>query len=222
MTIELIVGDGKPLQNASLPIRWCIDAQTLNRIKEQGGADAQILLVSIDEKGGEERVMVPLSQGMTFFNIRRPGESTINAFVVWARGDTHLNKLKNYFLMYSSGSFDYRLVLSGKIYIDKDSPVFQIFDDSSKVNVVIPIDLFGKEPAAWFKSLVNVWSTRQPTLMDDECSWRRRVIMFFLFKIWFVAAYVVAYEVFALAWSIGAFLIGVKANYVAMKHVPIG
>jgi hypothetical protein len=217
--IELIVGDGKPLQNASIPIRWCINAETLNRIRDAGGEDAQIMLVSVDERGGEERALIPLSQGMTYFDIRRPGTSIIHARVVWAQPEVHLNKLKNRFLTKEYGEYEYRVLdFHKEISLDNSSLTYCVFDDSAKIEVVIPPELFGKEPPEWFKFYINLWSSRATmTSMVDECSWRRRVLNLFLFKIWAIVAYVVVFEFIGVVWIFMSTMIGFTANYGALK-----
>ena len=78
--------------NPNLALRWCVDKETLDELKEKGVKNPQLLLVvaqhpdqwSVREI---ERKLIPLDQAMEWLEFNRPGRHTIYATIVWDDGD---------------------------------------------------------------------------------------------------------------------------------------
>jgi hypothetical protein len=95
--LNLIVGDGTSpvVDNAMVPVRWCVDKQDFDYINSRGVFPHVIISVLHDEptlrmddgtdrmyQAETTRVIVPFSDGMAYVPINRPGQAEIRSTVV--------------------------------------------------------------------------------------------------------------------------------------------
>jgi len=182
--IKLVVGDGKPLTNAAIPVRWCLSKATLEKIaSEDGESSAQIIIVAMDDRGYQHRTIAPLSQGMTYINLNRAGINKIHALILYnPKYDYSVKAIKDMYLSKETRNhFEACLIVHDDVISPYSSTVCSYINTNHFVSIDVPIELFGKEPPEWLKGLVNTW---QDSSMDDQCSWRRRVMFFAFVKSW--------------------------------------
>ncbi len=81
--IELIVEqDEKGQVAATVPVRWKISPEMAHNLAEKG-VEPFMLLVVTQGKSELNRYVVPLKEGMTYLQMRRPGTLTLHATIVW-------------------------------------------------------------------------------------------------------------------------------------------
>lgn len=83
--IELIVDQDEAGQvAATVPVRWKISPEMVQRLAEKGVKPYMLLVVSANDYE-LDRYVLPLTAGMTYLQMRRPGINTIHATIVWQR-----------------------------------------------------------------------------------------------------------------------------------------
>ena len=190
--LELVIGkESGVIDNASIPIRWCIDTETMEKLKDH--KNVKILIQVKYDQWTEDRFMVKLSNYMTYVPCRRAGEVEISAYLVYAESEKRsLNyALDTVFMMrdgakYTRG-FNIDCPIGKELYIKHDDVSFghcsmlEIVHDTYKVN--IPKNVFGKELPKWFDDLVNRYLSSKTY---DECGKRKRVMGFLFVRSWFM------------------------------------
>ena len=189
MGFELVVGkkDGS-IDNASIPIRWCLTKSLLDHINEEEYLSPQILIeveyISMTGQGNDfvarvERQLFPLNQFIAYIPLSRSGIVNISAFIVGIK--------KGSIKIYSH-------VLLSKVYGDYDTTDlanrrrihYSLKDGSGACEIVmisnaldyrmvIPAGIFGKKPPEWLLSLINRYQNKN---LVDECALRQRWMMF--------------------------------------------
>jgi len=222
---RLVVGDNKPIISGDVAVRWCVNKATLDLLVQQGAIDPHILLVSVDDMGREKlRVLEPLSNMIAFYRFTRPGEARLHAFIVWKRhtsdGDPitstgqHRRELKKRYLRkidrnYYTDILDYTcdMSLEGTYQkrIETRKPYSDFCDHYTYCDVELPKDVFGKEPSGWISDFANLW---HEGTVQDECHFRRRLIIACTLKIWpMMAIILIKYILFLIA-AVGVSSIG--------------
>lgn len=175
--LELHINEND-VSSGTIPISWCIDKGLLDRFAEQKGFDPTLVLCISPVKNyhpsKEVRKVLPLKDLMTFITFHCSGENRIWGFVsYWCKKD-----VRRIYLSKENGTFSTDILSpDGDQYAHR-------FDDeewrgrfASVVNVLVPDNLFAKEPAPWLKSWVN-HCFRDKSF--DECGFRRRMLFAFL------------------------------------------
>ncbi len=160
------------VQDAVIPIRWCLGRSEFKELEEREAKDAQLLLVVMHEGSEVDRYLVPLSQMLAYIQFHKPGKNRILATVVW-NWEGKTNELKKHFLeQYCDG--DYRRT----VLDDYNKENFRSYlgysrlEQQTEITVMVPAELFVKEPPAWEKWWVNLWfEIKKPR---DQCHYRRR------------------------------------------------
>jgi len=169
--------------NLSGPVaafRWCVDKDTLNKLKEIGVAKPFILLTIAhgEEYGvddGDEKSLffkcvdtkvVPLDQAMEYLEFDRPGRHRIFASLVWVDGRSQRDRLVQHFRKNSTRR---DLVCGSNLSEDSDFIKYELGYGS--IDVVVPDGHFAAEPRAWEKWWVNLWFDDGP---DNQCHFRKR------------------------------------------------
>ena len=174
------IGIDSEIQGTSVPVRWCLSKDELNRLAETG-EKAYILLLVVSDTGGscsETRYLIPIGQMMEYINFYTPGEHKIFATVIWKKykdsnlwkiflrkhGDNFYTVLYNYFgeNLYERSGFD---------FCD-----FGIH----KFEVSVPKEVFAKEPPAWEKKWVNLFWGGKST---DQCHYRKKRLFAYSFQL---------------------------------------
>ena len=72
---ELTIGGPEGIDNADVPVRWCITPRFIDKMEEDGVKDPHILLVSFNPITNEEvsRTLTPLAELMTYVRFYQAG-----------------------------------------------------------------------------------------------------------------------------------------------------
>jgi len=182
---ELKIGGAEGIDNADVPVRWCITPEFVTQMESEGITDPHILLVSYDPDVDRHhslaqmnRVLVPVAELMTYIRFTRPGNMKIFGWIIdGSVGRKYLHKM---FTQKSDNSWRTDV-------IEYDgSPVKDIshaYIGASR-DVFIPYDVFGSEPNPKLKWFANLWHDEG---LQDECHFRKRLILAVTLK-WFPVA----------------------------------
>ena len=169
--LKLKVGDEKgEVQNANVPVRWCVDKETLEKIQQDGVKNPHILLVTTDGRYEMTRQLAPLEQVIEYVQFQRPGINKIYATIVWEKSGKY-NDLWETYLQKERGRY-------ATSVINYDGNLCRLTGsvESTVENVNIPDELFAKELPRWIQKWVNLWFKTRP---EDQCCFRRRMITAF-------------------------------------------
>lgn len=188
--IELVVGDGSyEIAAASLPVRWCIDKQTLSEFKELKVNNPHILLVIVtrDSHGRikkEKRTLISMKKEMEYLSFDSSGVNYIYAFIV-SHSNGNENKLWDYYMSRGRNSYNSD-IFNHWITADDDSGLTECNDYDlnrhsikqhcfTKTVVEIPEELFAVRKE-WLVEWVNYWFSNKAI---DECSFNKRLPLAF-------------------------------------------
>ncbi len=171
------------VQSASLPVRWCISKEVINVLKERKVVNPYILIVTVADGREMTRQLVPMEDTMIYVQFAKPGENTIFAHIVW-NADGEFNSLWKTYLRRSEGRYYTDVINSaGEMFGDQHGPL-----RIASVKVIVPKELFAKEPPEWEQRWVNAYFSQPPR---DQCEYRkRRLIAYTLQPIWFVIRFI--------------------------------
>ena len=179
--LELVVGpENGIIENASIPIRWCINEETLNLLDDI--ENPHILIRFMYEDGyNEDRFVEKISKYMGYFPCRRSGKVKIEAYIV--TGLSTIKSIKHIinktFLDKSGSTYSYGLKHRSKdnnSHINIDNGMGVIIDNVEEpYTITIPKDVFGAELPKWIKICVNRYLENQTV---DECHRNRRLMSF--------------------------------------------
>jgi hypothetical protein len=173
-----------------LPVRWCLEPGEAKQLKADLAKNIHVLFViaygadpDAYQCASEDRVLVPIEQMMTYLSFRRPGKCTVFATVVW--GDS-VKRLRQICLtLRRRGTYVHNLLWSGGLYGTRDwhgdMEALHI-NAGARLEVVVPVEHFPKEPPAWLWRTVNFQFAYPPV---DQCSFRRRCLLSPLRLPWF-------------------------------------
>jgi hypothetical protein len=179
--LKLIVGDqGKEVQSATVPVRWCVDKETLNELKKEGVTDPYLLLVTTGNGRELSRQLAPLSQLMDFVALRHPGRNTIYATIVFAvdkeDNESVYGALHRMFLRKSRRYYDSDVISYDGNFIKEIKHSGCICNlEFVETDVMVPEELFAKKPSKWEERWINLWF--EDTKIKDQCQFRRRRIL---------------------------------------------
>lgn len=184
--IELIVEQDKEGQvAATVPVRWKISEETIEKLAKEGAEKPYLLLVVTAGTTELDRRVIPLIDGMTYLQLHRPGINTIHATIVWRmEGEDDVKTIIT--KTYDDGVYLCDLVRSGESVGLRDHFYrFYRIREEDQINVEVPEAMFAAEPPRWMKWL----GTRYPWLRTarDQCDLRRRAL-FTVFSLPFVVA----------------------------------
>ncbi len=207
--LKLIIGDEGMVQNATIPVRWCVDKNTLEELKKKGVLNPHLLLVNVAAKTEISRVLVPLEQAMEYIQFQTPGRNIIYATIVWAKNGKSTTLWES-FIRRENNRYNTDVLHSdGKFYYTENQEGFSfITAEFAEVDVVIPQEIFAKAPPRWLERWVNLW---YETKTRDQCHFRKRMIAAFtiqppLVLLWLILRSLIGIAV-AMFWI---FLIGTR------------
>lgn len=179
--LELVVGpENCVIENASIPIRWCINEETLLLLDNVD--NPHILIRFIYEDGHtEDRFVEKISKYMGYFPCRRSGKVQIFAYIV--SGSSQIKSTKHIinktFLAKHGTHYDYQMSERSKdnnANINTTNGTGVIIDNVEEPYIInIPKDVFGAELPKWIKTVVNRYLENQTI---DECHRNRRLMTF--------------------------------------------
>lgn len=162
--LKLFIGEeGGIAQSATVPVRWCVDKETLEELKRREIFNPHLLLVIVYNKYEVSRQLVPLGQTMDYIQFQCPSKNRLCATIVW--GDN----LWRHFIRredYSSSVID----PDGRFIPPAGS------FEKTEIDIMIPKEVFAKERPRWEKEWVNFLFN---TPVKDQCHYRRRALVAF-------------------------------------------
>lgn len=186
--LELFVdADPQGHVSATVPVRWHIHADLVDKIGKRGFTNPHLLIVvrnlqpySYGPVQGVGRTntgvyIVPLAQELQFVNFTRPGQNEIAATIVEVTKENSetLRKWKH-------DPYNVGLDNEGRPTWKPWEYTNKYIYTSAVVTVEVPREMFAPEPKLWQKKLVNSFF---PTRENDQCHFRKRLIGAFLMTI---------------------------------------
>ncbi len=160
-------------QTATIPLRWCITPQCLEKLREMGVVNPFVLVVVVSGNGKwdslesrEDRYIVPLGRMMEFIPVHRPGISKIFAAIVWDEEDGKAG-LKQRYLTKERGRYETSVLRYDKE--DSFREMMSNFMGSDMVELQVPEWMFAKK--RWDSWWVNLFFESKPV---DDCHFRKR------------------------------------------------
>ncbi len=190
-------------QAPTLPIRWCLNKDTVDMMQEKNIMHPMVLISILKEhptRGWEDvdRHLVPVDQMMHYVSFNSPGRHKVNISIVTYDGwkDNELSTcksvLRDKWLDKYEGSREYKNSLVGSsgepkyIHTLELDPEYEPLSEAYKIlergwpgetiDISVDANLFAPEPPRWLKSWVNWMFPERPV---DQCSFRRRFIFAF-------------------------------------------
>lgn len=176
------IGIDPEIQGTSVPVRWCLSRDELNKLAETGEKAYILLLVVSDtdqtRSDSETRYLIPLGQMMEYIKFYIPGKYKIFSTVVWKKYED--NDLRKCFLRkagdgyYSNSLYNY---YGKELFLDG----FNVCDFGvHKFEISVPKEVFAKEPPAWEKKWVNLFWGGKST---DQCHYRKKRLFAYSFQL---------------------------------------
>ncbi len=167
------------LTSASIPVRWCVDEETLSNIDFIGLKPFIIFKIKYDTGFPSEYKLFPLDQFSAYLDVHHSGQVIIQATILTAEH----NNIKAIRKAFMSSSYQREHLMSFcKYYIDinpKSSDpciIVTTYDESESHFFEVSSELFGKELPEWLKFYINrYWYEHKPA---NECDQRRRILLF--------------------------------------------
>lgn len=149
--------DNREIDNPSLPIRWCLEKDSLLELSPNY-CNLVVILVRDLDNNELSRHIFSFKQGMAFIPLRRPGNTVITAFLL-----SHISKKRLFSEARNMESG--QLKGSSKCY--------------NEITIYVPGEIFAPEPPRWLKWWVELWHRHRSV---DQCQFRKRVIWAFTGK----------------------------------------
>lgn len=213
--LELIIGpENEEIKNASIPITWCLDKETLERLSEVKKPQMLFELEYEDGYTTKDRFLEKLSDYMAYIPCRKPGKVKISAYIVSSTTTLRSQNtiLKKVFLKKDGYYFDYSVDdrdLDYEYHYDtknKDNDYAIIHEKTESPHTIsIPKHVFGKELPPWFKFAVNRYLENQTF---DQCHQRQRIISLVLFRMYPLIIETIYWELRLLGIYLISFLLG--------------
>ncbi|HOX61041.1 MAG TPA: hypothetical protein PLV72_03490 [Candidatus Magasanikbacteria bacterium] len=197
--------------SAVINVAWCLNQKTVEILRDNLAVKHPYMLVSVFcKEAGEsyipgdyrlseyERRLVPLHSGMTQFQFHRPGTFFVIGSIVWAALDDSISKegalnwLSDLYMKKDirTGCFE-RVLHNVWSYAPNTGLPHRLhlpYHDYREI--AVRDSFFAKEPPGWLSWYVNLWCDDRPR---DQCQFRRRAILAFLFK-WIPALIFLVYQ----------------------------
>lgn len=187
--VVLSLGESPDGASPTVPVRWCISTDVVERLALNGVAKPYVLIVICTDAGEQaeprylevDRVMFPVSQMLAFVQFHRPGNHALFPVIVW----TEHGKRPAYLQRNSHHNFEHYVFdrESGKIVLSQTMSVH-----GKSVGLAIDEHFFAPEPPSWETWWVNLWFSDAPL---DQCAFRRRRILAYTLQPFAVMAWIV-------------------------------
>lgn len=210
------------VQSATIPIRWCVHKITLHKLMSRGAKNPHILLEIVSENSVRFRKLAPLDQMVEYIQFRRPGENKIMATIVWTM-DGKSKELWDCYMSRRGGDYSNTVFTKSGDGVLSDMKREECVEFAA-MDVVVPHELFAKEPHAWEKQWVNFWFRAHSI---DQCEYRKRRILAYTVQplpvfVWLIMKLVVRF-IAAVVLIIGLPIIGApqmirKINFRTLIH----
>lgn len=260
---QLVIGDGNSIEvdNATVPVRWCLNESMARLILECYAAEYNIedLYIALSvchprtnsydtdvEYQDLSRTVAPLKDGMAYVTINRPGKFVVYASILLPRNDKALKSgLKRLHRRTKRGYMDESIsnfslspekdTLEGfaercryncqivanfvgiNDYINRgicQDSVYSTANVQFAIDGTCPPELFSSITPNWFTDWVNYG---YETSVVDQCSFRRRLIVWALIKSWGLP--VIYIVVVSIAFAIGLFALFFGYKLINFKNL---
>lgn len=181
--IKLMIAEqDRAVQNAIVPVRWCVERETLEALRQKGVKKPYVLIVVPSEFGEDDRWLAPLEQLVEYVQFQQSGKNYILATIVWVEKDGRPFNLDERFLWKKSDKYEKYLVNFDHQSDDhggyeKINPELRSIVNSlgfARIEVVVPEQLFAKKAPEWEQRWVNLWYEAKP---KDQCQYRKRRVL---------------------------------------------
>lgn len=178
MSLTLVFPKRK-LTSASIPVRWCVDAETFTTLSDTGLKPFILIKVHYERGYKPSFHLFPLDQYTAYLDIHYSGQITITGQLMVVE-QNHKEAIHKLFMTdsydretaYPDTSYDVSISVRG----DYTMLWVKTYDASDEYKFDIDDNLFGKELPEWLKFYVNrYWYINKP---KDQCDQRRRLILF--------------------------------------------
>lgn len=174
---------GPLLAEAVLPVRWCINPDLREKLKEHAALSPHVLFSIWHGDIERERVLVPLQAEMAYLRFHRPGENTVRATVVWdSAGNARWLKRRvgardcgEWMIELMGGFYPWEYIPDGHFRTHFGSGMYSLGGNEERV-VNVPREMFAPDPPKWLDAYIHFfpWFERKP---EDQCGWRRRAVV---------------------------------------------
>ena len=190
----------RAVQNAITPLRWCVDKEVIEKLKQCGIKNPHILLLifhlgdaytgdnddlAYDEywswRSDVERKLINLDKLIDYVQFQRSGKHRIIATIVGGNATIKNRYLYKRFLWSSDDCYlsDLRLV-DQRGRLDTRLIFGYMFNiGNAEIDIVVPDELFANEPPEWEKKWVNLWYEGPA---KDQCHYRKRRLLAYTIK----------------------------------------
>lgn len=181
--------EASTVQSGTVPVRWCLDADTAAKLTPEDMRHLKVLLVVIpagrqySDCKHEQRSLHRLTEMMTYVEFQTPGENLIFATVLDEReAKLQERTLTVMFLHRDCGRYNTD-VFEGQSknaqYWKKDGrdlswsvQNYSLKDQWNKVIVQVPEQVFAKPPPQWDRDIVNIVFMEGDAI--DQCHHKKR------------------------------------------------
>lgn len=214
------------MTSPTIPVRWCVSNDTLEKLKEYKVKQPYILL-TVTPKGymdGLYRWLIPMDCPIHYIQFFKPGENKVEARIVWCN---HANEWhshgewncpescleKKFKHTDQDGVYDKRIrrILE---YAQEHPDVYGSLE-VAELTIVVPKEVFAKEPPDQEKRWVNLFYETAP---KDQCAYRRRRIFAYSFQLFVAAPVWLSIQITRMVIA-GAIAIGLLALRISPKDI---
>jgi hypothetical protein len=192
-------------------VRWCLEKSLRDQLRDV--PDLFVLLVTLDPSGNEmERQVLPLEQIMTYVQFQRAGNNTLFAAIVHPSIYSNAKRVSKILLKeFRPGFYEHRTIERHErtfrpdwINEEIDGVVCVAW---CELNVIVPKELFAKEPPAWLSAWVNKFAGSKPR---DRCVFRKRMLFAFTLQPILMAVWAIMCPPLRLFWWVLGVFFGMR------------
>lgn len=169
------------LDEAVVPIRWCLEQPLIDEImrgRTRKDPPHLLLVVWNEKTRDEQRMLVPLEEPLRYVSFVSHGINKVWA-IAFTRESRDWKEIDRRYMQKLCGNFSTTLVSRhGDLYFETLPPETSYAELTFNVRP----DLFAKEPAAWEKWWVNYWWDGE--MPAEECDFRKRRIPAYFLQTW--------------------------------------
>ena len=190
----------RAVQNAITPLRWCVEREVIEELKQRGIRNPHLLLLifhlgdayigdnddlAYDEywswRSDVERKLIPLDRLMDYVQFQRSGKHRVIATIVGGNATIKNRYLYKRFLWSGDDCYlsDLRLVDQRGRLDSRFISSYMFNTGNAEIDIVVPDGLFANEPPEWEKKWVNLW---YESPAKDQCHYRKRRLLAYTIK----------------------------------------
>lgn len=219
-----LLADQTQQADATLPVRWCVSLDVLERLKSGEVQQPHLLLVVTHENEEVDRYLLPLGQMMHYLQFHRPGKHKLFAAIVWDSAGNLVQLYRDYLSRRRSGYCErvYEPAHTVPLYDGEGEPTGKAKEvpdrlrldghstEETSLEVVVADAFFAKKAAAWEWRWVNLWFETKPR---DQCQFRRRRFLAYSIQPIVVLLFLIVKPVFELVAATFLTAIGMRRTH---------